>query len=208
MIAERWRTTNGKAQHEIATQVTDDLDAALVQRVGRGDRPALAELYDRHAAPAHSLARRLVGSTAAEDIVQDAFLALATKTATFDADRGTFRAWFLTAIHRRCLNRLRDERPTSDDAALAKLASREPEPPDAIVDRLRDGAVRHALRGLAVDQREVLVLAYYGGLTQTALAARLGLPLGTVKARMRRGLIALRGLLDPATFDLEEEVTP
>jgi RNA polymerase sigma factor (sigma-70 family) len=178
MIAERWRTTNGKAQHEIAKQVIDDLDAALVRKVWLGDRPALAELYDRHAAPAYSLARRLVGPTVAEDIVQDAFLALATKPASFDSDRGTFRAWFLTAIHRRCLNRLRDERPTTDDAALAELASREPEPPDAIVGRLRDGAVRDALRGLPDDQREVLVLAYYGGLTQTALAARLGLPLG------------------------------
>ena len=207
MIAERWRSTNDRAELESAKQVTD-LDAAFVRRVGVGDRPALAELYDRHAAPAYSLARRLVGPTAADDIVQDAFLALVTRSATFDPARGTFRAWFLTAIHRRCLNRLRDERPTTDDAALAELASSEPEPPEVIVDRLRAGAVRDALRTLAVDQREVLVLAYYGGLSQTALAARLDLPLGTVKARMRRGLLALRGLLDPAAFDLDEEVTP
>jgi RNA polymerase sigma factor (sigma-70 family) len=191
---------------ENAKQPTDNADAELVRRVGLGDRAALAELYDRHATPAYSLARRLVGPTVAEDVVQDAFVALATKSATFDPARGAFRAWFLTAIHRRCLNRLRDERPTTSDAVLAERASSDPEPPEVIVDRLRDGAVREALRALPEEQREVLVLAYYGGLTQTALADRLDLPLGTVKARMRRGLIALRGLLDPDAFDPEEEV--
>lgn len=185
----------------------DDGDAALVQRIGGGDRAALAELYDRHATPAYGLACRLVGVTTAQDVVHDAFVALATRSATFDPARGTFRSWFLTAVHRRCLNRLRDERPTIGDAALAALPSSEPTPPDVIVDALRDTAVREALRQLPFEQREVLVLAYYGGLTQTALATRLDLPLGTVKARMRRGLIALRGLLDPDTFDVAEEVT-
>lgn len=170
-------------------------DAALVERIVRGDRAAVAEVYDRHAGPAFSLAARLVGAAAAEDIVHDAFVALIDKPDLFDPARGSFRGWFMTVVHHRSLNYLRAVRHSADDAALAELPDRDPEPPDALIQRLQDASVRDALGKLNVDQREVLVLAYYGGLSQSALAARLSVPLGTVKARMRRGLIALRGLL-------------
>jgi RNA polymerase sigma-70 factor (ECF subfamily) len=170
-------------------------DAALVRRLVRGDRGALGELYDRHATRAYSLACRLVGVTAAMDVVHDAFVALIDKPQTFDPARGSFRAWFLTSVHHRCLNVRRAQRPTQSDDALAEHPSSEPDPVDAVVASLRDRTVHGALLGLGHDQREVLVLAYYGGLTQSALAARLGLPLGTVKARMRRGLLGLRAAL-------------
>src|SRR4051812_26877239 len=103
------------AKLELVKKGAEETDAELMRRVGSGHRPALAELYDRHATPAYSLARRLVGPTAAEDVVQDAFVALATRADSFDPARGTFRAWFLTSVHRRCLNRLRDTRPTDDE---------------------------------------------------------------------------------------------
>jgi RNA polymerase sigma-70 factor (ECF subfamily) len=173
-------------------------DAALIARVARGERAALADLYDRHAQSAYSLAARLVGASAAEDIVHDAFVALVDKPELFDPARGSFRGWFLTVVHHRALNHLRRARASADERALTELPDADPEPPDAIIQQLQDETVRDALGRLNADQRDVLVLAYYGGLSQTALATRLGLPLGTVKARMRRGLIALRGLLGDA----------
>jgi RNA polymerase sigma-70 factor (ECF subfamily) len=181
------------------------VDAVLIARVGRGDRAALAELYDQYSARAYSLACNLVGATAAMDVVHDAFVALVDKPSTFDSARGSFRAWFLTGVHHRCLNLLRAQRPSLTDASLAEVIGPEPDPPEAIVAHLRDAAVRNALLGLGHDQREVLVLAYYGGLTQSALAKRLGVPLGTVKARMRRGLLTLRAALRGDALGDEEE---
>jgi RNA polymerase sigma factor (sigma-70 family) len=168
-------------------------DSALMLRVAAGDRAALAALYDRHARAAYSVASRLVGVAAAEDVVHDAFIALVERPGSFDPDRGTFRNWFLTVIHHRCLNQLRQRgHTTADDEALAAIPDPAPPPVDTLLQALEDDSVRAALQRLPDAQQEVLVLAYYGGLSQSALAARLEVPLGTVKARMRRGLIALR----------------
>jgi RNA polymerase sigma-70 factor (ECF subfamily) len=138
------------------------------------------------------------------DVVHDAFVALIDKPSTYDPARGTFRAWFLTSVHHRCLNHRRSQRPTLPEDSLAEIAGGEADPADAVVARLRDRAVRDALLAIGRDQREVLVLAYYGGLTQSALATRLGVPLGTVKARMRRGLLGLRAALRGETSDDEK----
>src|SRR5262249_19050778 len=132
-------------------------DAALVRRVGRGDRVALGELYDHHATRAYSLACQLVGAAAALDGVHDAFGALIDKPSTYDPARGSFQAWFLTSVHHRCLNLRRSQRPTLSENSLAELASGEADPADAVVARLRDRAVRDALRAIGHDQREVLV---------------------------------------------------
>ena len=184
-------------------------DNALMRRVAEGDRSALAALYDRHARAAYSLATRLVGPAGAEDIVHDAFVALVERPGSFDAARGIFRNWFLTTVHHRCINQLRTRnRTTADDDALAAIADPAPEPVESIVRQLEEATVRVALQRLPVAQQEVLVLAYYGGLTQSALAARLQVPLGTVKARMRRGLIALRGAFLGDAGAAGEEVTP
>jgi RNA polymerase sigma-70 factor, ECF subfamily len=180
-------------------------DAQLVARVARGDRTALAALYDAYAPVAYSLAVRLVGEVRAEDVVHDAFVALVDRRSTFDPDRGAFRAWFLTAIHHRCLNVLRRPPAEGIEEVAETLPAPEPEPVDQVIQRLRDGAVREALGKLPFVQREALVLAYYGGLSQSALAERLGVPLGTMKARMRRGLIALRGLLGGETILIDED---
>jgi RNA polymerase sigma factor (sigma-70 family) len=174
-------------------------DAALLAGAGQGDRSALAALYDRYATPAYSLAAGLVGVSRAADVVHDAFVALLEKAATFDPARGNFRGWFMTSIHHRCLNVLRKNTPLAGDGGLAAAVSNAPDPAEMTVRRLRDASVRRALDRLPEDQRAVLVLAYYHGLSQSALSARLGLPLGTVKARMRRALVALRGLLGDET---------
>lgn len=182
-------------------------DAALLARARGENREALGELYDRHAAPAYSLAARLVGATAAADVVHDAFVALLEKPATFDPTMGTFRSWFMAAIHHRCLNLLRHERPAVGEESLSEMPGQDPEPVDDIVRRLQDASVRDALSVLPIEQREALVLAYYEGLSQSAIAERVGAPLGTVKARMRRGLMSLRGLLRGEAARIDEEAT-
>jgi RNA polymerase sigma factor (sigma-70 family) len=184
------------------------VDVGLVTGVARGDRAALADLYDRYAPAAYSLAVRLVGEALAEDVVHDTFVALVEQRTTFDPARGAFRAWFLTAVHHRCLNALR-RRPADDiEQVAAALRDTDPEPVEQVVHGLRDAAVRSALVQLPAAQREALVLAYYGGLSQSALSERLGVPLGTIKARMRRGLIALRDLLRGEAIEIDEDDAP
>jgi RNA polymerase sigma factor (sigma-70 family) len=183
-------------------------DSALMRLVSEGDRSALATLYDRHARAAYSLATRLLGGAGAEDVVHDAFVALVERPGSFDPERGAFRIWFLTVVHHRCLNQLRSRHRTTGDDALAEVADQAPQPVDAVLRALQDASVRVALQRLPAAQQEVLVLAYYGGLSQSALAARLQVPLGTVKARMRRGLLALRAAFLGDAGPAEEEVAP
>lgn len=185
-----------------------DTDAALMARVTSGDRAALAALYDRHARVAYSLATRLVGASAAEDIVQDAFVGLVERGQTFAPERGAFRSWFLATVHHRCVNVLRGANRATGDDALAAVADDAPEPAEAVVRSLEDAAVRQALGRLPEAQQEVLALAYFGGLSQSALAARLQTPLGTIKARMRRGLVALRSDLAGLRVGPGEEAAP
>src|SRR5258708_13635877 len=141
-----------------AAETAADVD--LVTRVARGDRESLGALYDKYAPAAYSLAVRLVGEAMAEDIVHDAFVGLVERRTTFDPARGAFRAWFLTAIHHRCLNALR-RRPAQDIEQVADaLRDPDPEPVDQIVQRLRDTAARSALVQLPSAQRAPLVLPY------------------------------------------------
>ncbi|HEV7214689.1 MAG TPA: sigma-70 family RNA polymerase sigma factor [Chloroflexota bacterium] len=183
-------------------------DNALMRRVAAGDRSALAVLYDRHARAAYSLATRLLGAAGAEDVVHDAFVALVERPGGFDPERGAFRNWFLTVVHHRCLNQLRTRTRTTGDDALTLVADPAPQPVDAVLQEMQDASVRVALQRLPVAQQEVLILAYYGGMSQSALAARLHVPLGTVKARMRRGLLALRAAFLGDAGPAEEEATP
>ena len=192
----------------VDTSHTDsgDADTFLAKRAARGDRAALSRLYDRHAQAAYSLAVRFVGTLAAEDVVHDAFVTLLGRPTAFDPTRGSFRSWLLTVVHHRCLNVLRGRAKLMDDEVLVHRPDATAEPADEVVQQLQDAAVRNALLELPEAQREVLVLAYYGGLSQSALAEQIGVPLGTVKARARRGLIALRRLLrgEALPADLEE----
>jgi RNA polymerase sigma-70 factor (ECF subfamily) len=170
-------------------------DAQLWAQVVRGDRDAIAALYDRHATAAYSLAARLVGWAAAEDVVHDAFLVVLRNAAAYDPARGAFRSWLLRVVHNRCVNLLRRYRPENEEA-LQYMRDPAEQPVETIIAGLASAEVRAALEDLSPDQREALVLAYYGGLSHSELAQRLELPLGTVKSRVRRGLLALRDLLD------------
>jgi RNA polymerase sigma-70 factor (ECF subfamily) len=172
-------------------------DEELLAAIAAGDERALAELYDRLGRIAYGLALRVLRDPAlAQDAVQDAFLGVWRTAASFDARRGKAQTWVLTLVHRRAVDVVRreDRRRTEllDDAPIAAGESTEEE---ASV-REQRRAVQTALARLPQDQREALELSYYGGLTQSELAERLGIPIGTVKSRVFAGLAKLRELLD------------
>ena len=177
-------------------------DEALVALVAREDEDALAELYDRVSRIAYGLALRVLRDERhAEDAVQEAFLQVWRNAASFRADRARARTWILTLVHRRAVDLVRREErrqtdPMPDDSAVG--ASRE-DTEEAAWLRFERERVQAALRQLPDVQREALELAYYGGFSQSELAERLGVPLGTIKSRMFAGLSRLRELLEDST---------
>ena len=171
-------------------------DEALPALVARGDEQALAELYDRFGRVAYGIAVRVVrDASLAEDAVQDAFMTAWRTAASFDPARGKASTWLLTLVHRRAVDVVRrEERRRGDPLDDAPVASGDATDESAEV-REERRRVQSALAQLPPDQREALELAYYGGLTQTELAERLGVPLGTIKSRMFTALSRLRDLL-------------
>jgi RNA polymerase sigma-70 factor (ECF subfamily) len=176
--------------------------AALLRRVQRGDRDALARLYDLLAKPLYSLALRVTGDAAeAQDVVHDAFLQLWHKSGDFDPARGTVFSWAATFVRNRAIDRVRMRRRREDLLAAQPADAVAPQPltagdsADNLLGREKAAAVRAALGALAPDQRAAIELAYFSGLTQQEISAKLNEPLGTVKARIRRGLLRLRDAL-------------
>jgi RNA polymerase sigma-70 factor (ECF subfamily) len=174
-------------------------DEALLARVRDRDEDALAELYDRHGRVAYGLALRVLRDPAlAEDAVQEGFLAVWRTADRFQPERAKPSTWILTLVHRRAVDLVRrEERRRADPLEVA------PDPGERSADeevgvRTKRRIVQDALRQLPDDQRQALQLAYYGGLTQSELAERLGVPLGTIKSRMFTGLSRLRELLAEA----------
>ena len=178
-------------------------DEELMELVGAGEVRAFEVVFDRHAGPAYSLAYRMCGSRAlAEDIVQEAFLSLWRSGTGYDRSRGSVRSWVLSAVHNRAVDALRRKgaksgRDVSDEGIAERL--RAPDSTDVQVEE-RDQArrVRGALGTLPDDQRQVIELAYFGGLSHTQIAEMLDLPPGTVKGRMRLGLSKMRSSLGEA----------
>jgi RNA polymerase sigma-70 factor (ECF subfamily) len=172
-------------------------DEAILALVSRGDEAALAELIDRFGGPAYRLALRIVRDPAlAEDAVQDAFLAAWRTASSYQPERARPSTWLLTLVHRRAVDLVRrEQRRRADplDAGFDLAGSERTDNEAAVRDDRR--AVQAALAQLSPDQRQALELAYYGGLSQSEVAERLGVPLGTVKSRMFGGLARLRDLL-------------
>jgi RNA polymerase sigma-70 factor (ECF subfamily) len=177
-------------------QLSDDAVLALL---ARSDESAFAELYDRYGGTAYRLALRILrDASLAQDAVQDAFLAAWRTAPSFDPRRGSASAWLLTLVHRRAVDVVRREDrrrgvPLDDAPVPAGDATDE----TAETRELRRG-VQAALATLSPAEREPLELAYYGGLSQSEVAERLGVPLGTVKSRMFAGLARLRDVLGEA----------
>jgi RNA polymerase sigma-70 factor (ECF subfamily) len=179
-----------------------EADRALIARIEARDAGALASLYDRHAGRLLGLAQRILGDTGeAEDVLQEVFLHVWKAAATFDAARGPVLAWLLVATRSRAIDRLRSRRAVGRAAThpldgTPELASREDVEGDAAA-REWETQCRSAIGQLPDDQRRALELAYFEGLTQQEIAERTGTPLGTVKTRVRLGLMKLRELMGP-----------
>ena len=179
---------------------TDELDDAnLIAAIGRGEQPALAEVYRRHGDAVFGLARRVLRDPAmAEEVTQEVFLRLWDEPHRFDAGRGALRSFLLRQSHSRAVERVRQEeaRRRREDRV-----DREAPPPVADVEAqalagLTNREVADALAALSEGEREAIVLAYFGGHSYRDVASRLGLPEGTVKSRIRLGLGKLADRLE------------
>jgi RNA polymerase sigma factor (sigma-70 family) len=179
---------------------SDEADRAVLVRLADGELDALEDLYDRYKTMAYSIAYRITNDAVlAEDVVQDAFLGAWRNAARYVEDRGSVKTWLLAIVHHRGIDAVRRRRPTSE------LPDLELPPPAAftlpdvwaeVVAILDAETVQAALRVLSDVQREAIELAYFGGLTQQEIAERTATPLGTVKSRMRLGLLAMRRSLE------------
>jgi len=176
-------------------RASDDL--AIVRRMVAGEAEALAELYDRFAPLVLAVARRILGGAGdAEEVLQEAFLQAWNQADRYDAARSSVSTWLVLISRSRALDRLRS-RGARDRTAAAAAA--EPPPADTssrldehVLHRERRRRVREALAAIPEEQRRVLELAFYGGLSQSEIATRTGAPLGTVKTRALLGMKKLR----------------
>lgn len=170
-------------------------EEALIALVARDDDDALAELYRRLGGTAYSLAYRILRDDAlAQDAVQEAFVGVWRAAESFRAERAKPSTWVLTFVHRRAVDIVRrEERRRGEPLDEAALAT--PDARDEGETVARRQTVRAALRRLPPEQREAIELAYYGGYTQQEIAARLGLPIGTVKSQTSEALRRLRNIL-------------
>jgi RNA polymerase sigma-70 factor (ECF subfamily) len=174
----------------------------LLAAMARGDKQALAGLYDQLSGPLYSLACRMLGDTGeAQDLVQDIFLQVWRTAASYDPGRGSVFTWMATLTRNRAIDRIRMRKRRSE-----LLANAAPElQPNALGGEAdsagslwlseKSAAVRAALADLVPEQQQAIELAYFSGLTQQEIAAKLSEPLGTIKARIRRGLLRLKDRL-------------
>jgi RNA polymerase sigma-70 factor (ECF subfamily) len=176
-------------------------DEELMPWIGRKDAEAFEVFYDRHGGAAFSLAYRILGDRgSAEDCIQEAFISIWRSGGRFDSTRGSVRSWTLSIVRNRAIDALRSKAGKApkltfdDDAILESRPSGELTEEEAMRQETAT-EVRGALSQLPDEQSKVIQLAYFGGFSQSEIAAMLNVPLGTVKGRMRLGLEKIRGEL-------------
>jgi RNA polymerase sigma-70 factor (ECF subfamily) len=191
-------------EHQNSSQ-SEPSDELLVTRVKQRDVAAFTVLYDRYVQPVYAMAVYMVGNADAEEIVQEMFLRLWQRADQFDAERGSFKSWFMSAARYRILDELRQRNQEEGRRIVAEDISQVlANAKDPMIDiekevglREDNQAILQALWGLPAEQRHALILAYFGGLSQSSIAQHLGWPLGTVKKRIRLGMQKLRAALEP-----------
>jgi RNA polymerase sigma factor (sigma-70 family) len=177
-------------------------DEELVAAVALADEDALGELYDRFGKVAYGLAYKVLQDAAlAEDAIQEAFLQIWRGAGSYRPERAKASTWLLTFVHRRAVDLVRREQKRRTLPVVGETQAADPGADEEAVQRSGREIVQDALRRLPAEQREPIELAYYGGLTQSELAERLGQPLGTIKSRMFTGLQRLRVLLAEAGYE-------
>lgn len=171
-------------------------DAALVARMARGDRAALGLLYERHAGRLFAVLCRILGERAeAEDLLHDVFLESWRRAGDYSPARGTVTAWLVLRTRSRALDRRRSA-PRARSVPLGGADPAEPADPGADPGRIHDQKrLGAAFSVMSVEEREVIWLGYFEGLSSTEIAERIGIPTGTVKSRTRSALEKLRGTL-------------
>ena len=183
-----------------AESQAEDLES--LRRFASGDQGAAAGLYDRHARALYSLILRIVGDEGeAEDVLQEVFVQAFRQAGRYDSSRGAVAAWLLMMARSRAIDRVRARRArvegrTGEVTVLNDLPDSQPDASSAMLGEEQMRLVREALAGLPLLQRMAIELAYYEGLSHTEIAERLEQPLGTVKTRIRLGLLKLRDVLD------------
>jgi RNA polymerase sigma-70 factor (ECF subfamily) len=180
------------------------LDQEMIARIGRRDQSAFSAFYDRMSGPLYSLAMKMLGDPAeAQDALQDVFLQIWSRASTYDPEQSSVFSWTVLLTRSRVIDRLRargrrsrvvvassEDTPTADDASTVESAADTAEKKDEAA------RVRYVLNNLPAEQREAIELAFFEHLSHHEIAAQLGQPLGTVKARIRRGLLKLRERLN------------
>ena len=173
-------------------------DEELMPLIGAKDPEAFEVLFDRHGGAAYSLAYRVVGErSAAEDVTQEAFISVWRSGARFDHARGSVRAWLLSIVRNRAIDTLRAgagkaPKLNFDDEAILERRPAEERTEEEAIRHETATEIRGVLEELPGEQSKVIELAYFGGFSQSEIAGMLGLPLGTVKGRMRLGLRKIR----------------
>ncbi len=188
-------------QAEPVRREIERLNARFEDAFNRGDAAAVAALYDRYGGLTYRLAHHILQDRgAAEDVVQDVYLGVWRLAGSYRPGRGSVRTWLLSSVHHRAIDRLRGtagraRRDVPLDAASGPVGE---DPWREVETTLQREAVRRGLAGLPSEQCRALELAYYGGHTQTEIAELTGVPVGTVKGRVRMGLLKLRAALADA----------
>jgi RNA polymerase sigma-70 factor (ECF subfamily) len=183
-------------------ETAEDFQAHLLRRIAAQDRQALADFYDKTAGMLYSVSFRILGDAhEAEEVIQDVFVQIWKNAASFDGSLGAAFSWALGITRNRSIDRLRSrqrrERLTNE---LRETSAVDYAPPtlsaDATSGEDERQAIRSAVGGLPNDQRQAIELAFFAGLTHSEIAVALNQPLGTVKARIRRGMLKLRETLE------------
>jgi RNA polymerase sigma factor (sigma-70 family) len=174
----------------------DDADRAVLEAIAGGDHAAIEVLYERYKTMAYGLALRITGDASlADDVVQEAFVGAWRNAGRYATERGSVKTWLLAIVHHRAIDAIRRRRPTTE------LPEHEEAPPPSLTQpdvwsevagHLDRDEILGALASLSTVQREALELGYFSGLTQQEIAIRTNTPLGTVKSRMRLGLLQMR----------------
>src|ERR1041385_728067 len=173
--------------------LSPESEQMLVQQLLAGDERAIRNLYGRFGRPVFSLGLRLLGSAeAAEELTQDVFLTAWRKAGRFDATRGRLSTWLMAIAHNLAVDRLRHDRGAGRPGLVLVEEMPEPAPAEEEDQLIERETARRALAGLSPPERQLLTLAYFHGWTAREIAEADGIPLGTVKTRLRTALIKLR----------------
>jgi len=171
-------------------------DAMLVSAIRSGDEQAMAQLYERYSGIVYSVALRILGDTgAAEDILQEVFMQLWRSPDMFEATRGSLPGWLAVVTRNRAIDSLRKRRPETEITDV--IVSIEPDLAGSAQSTRALEKIRSALGGMPAPQRSALEMAFFDGLTHTEIAEKTGEPLGTIKTRIRAGLLTLRKAFNP-----------